>query len=188
MFNYLFDSWCSPHSSCSVVPSLLSHTASWFLSVLTTQSDCWSPFHPLALPQLFFNYKLGFFFRLLPLCPWIRPVLVAWLGVNPLQLPGTRVKKKQSGDLTQDGVVLLETRDPLVERGLVALVSHTHGEYWALLNWIHKTQDSCITHRELWFLISNSTTRKPVNVSQSSTSKLSSSPRSRSKSRSNCWG
>lgn len=100
-----------------------------------------SLFHLLTSPWLFFHYKLRFCFRwpLLSLA-WSLAVLVPRLSC-PLQLLGPRVQAEQSGDLTQDGVVLLEAGDPLVEGGLVSLAGHAHGKDWTLLHWTEDTQE-----------------------------------------------
>ena len=55
-----------------------------------------------------------------------------------LQLFGSCVQTEQGGHLTQDGVGLLEARDPLVEDGLVSLAGHTHGKDWTLIHWTQR--------------------------------------------------
>lgn len=103
---------------------------------------CGSLFNPLASPRLVLHYDLWFFslsLLSLGISVW---AVVAWLSVRrPLQLLGPSVQAEQSGDLTQDGVVLLEARNPLVEGGLVSPAGHTHGINWTLIHWIQDIQE-----------------------------------------------
>ncbi|TNN57108.1 hypothetical protein EYF80_032693 [Liparis tanakae] len=96
-------------------------------SVCLRESECRRGSCRAARLQVLLGVGLGF---------W---TLVVGRLSRALQLPGPGVQAEQSGHPTQDGVVLLEAGDPLVEDGLIPPAGHAHGEDRTLVHWRHRT-------------------------------------------------